>query len=110
VNGDIDVRGPRWGGTLPPPTPELDKMRAVHDHSQEIGAFLDWLSGRGLSICQMVESQTSYRDDANWVPDGLGIEQRLASYFNIDLDECERERTRLLEHVRALNETRGEKT
>lgn len=32
-------------------TPELDKMHAVHEESQAIGAFLKWLDEQGIVFC-----------------------------------------------------------
>jgi hypothetical protein len=39
-----------------PATPELEKMRAVHDQSQAIGEFIEeFLRPNGMEICRFVE-------------------------------------------------------
>lgn len=46
------------------PMPECEKMRAVHDQSQAIGEFLDWLTGpadeegRGLVLAEYITDYT----------------------------------------------------
>lgn len=75
---------------IAPVYPELDKMTAVKGESQIIGAFLDWLiNDKDRAIC--VEERGEY------VPHYMSIEQRLAEYFEIDLELVERDRSRYLE-------------
>lgn len=77
-----------------PKTPELDKMKAIKDQSQVIGAFLDSIGQEGICLAEY-----SKRDEL--VPVGKSIEKILADYFEIDLDKCEAERRAILEHIRS---------
>ena len=77
-----------------PPTPELDRMRAVKDDSQVIGQFLDSLSERGLTLCEHDDR------DRLW-PVNKSIERLLADYYEIDLTKVENERRAILNHIRA---------
>lgn len=80
-----------------PPTPELDRLKAVSEQSQIIGAFLDWLQcDTDLTICEQVESHRR-SDDTLYLPASIGIEELLARYFEIDLAKIESERRTLLD-------------
>lgn len=104
-----------------PATPELDKIRAHRDKSQEIGSFIEWLDtearfgpqsgeGRRAAIRAQKLNNSPVKlclfDEAwgEWRPVGLRIEEMLARYFEIDLDAAEEERTAILEHIRKENE------
>lgn len=75
------------------PTPEVDKMLAVRDKSQEIGSFLEWLRGEKKIVLaayehdDLIEVYTSTND-------------LLAEYFEIDLNKVEAERRAILEGLR----------
>lgn len=78
-----------------PKTPQLDKMKAVHNKSQAIGEFITWLESKGMQIAQESEGERglfSINDS---------IEKLLAKYFKIDLKKVEQEREAVLEYVRA---------
>lgn len=78
-----------------PPTPELDKMKSVHNQSQCIGEFLDWLfHEKHRTIAEVPEGMDE------WQPVGGSIEKILAEYFEIDLAKIERERRAILETLR----------
>lgn len=62
--------------------PQCDKVLAVNKESQKIGEFLEWAEREGL-----VELHQR-------------IDVMLAKYFDIDLDEVERERRMLLTCIR----------
>ena len=68
-------------------TPELEKMGKVREHSQEAGAFLDWLFNNGY-----VRRTAKFRG---------GMEEMLAKFYNINLNKVEDERRALLEEIRA---------
>lgn len=36
-----------------PEYPESEKMHAVHEQSQQIGEFLDWLGQQGMRVCEL---------------------------------------------------------
>lgn len=76
------------------PTPELDKMKAVHTESQAIGEFLDYSP---YTLCDWDEDTNRF-----WPVQG-GIERILAEFFDIDLDKVEAEKLAILEELRAAN-------
>lgn len=100
-----------------PETPELDKISAHKDVSQEIGSFIDWLAtearfgpqggeGRREAIRAQKLNASPVKlclfDEAfdEWRPVGLSIEEILARYFEIDLNKVEEERRAILDHIR----------
>lgn len=91
--------------------PEHERMRAVHDLSQKLGAFLEWLESGDRRIaeyhehgekceggCGMVARSDTGRYHSPalyvWEPDGRGdrIERTLAMYFEIDLEKIRAEK------------------
>lgn len=94
-----------------PPTPELDKLSAVKSQSQSIGEFLEWLLSKEFHIAKYHDGVSSH-ETASWggpigsvglVQVNKSIEQWLADYFDIDLQQCENEKLELLSYVRAHN-------
>lgn len=78
-------------------TTELDKMAKVHERSQAIGAFLDWLGGeRDYTICELGENGEGMEE---YFPVRPNIEKLLAEYFDIDLEKVEKERRKLLDSL-----------
>ena len=71
--------------------PECDKIVAVHDQSQKLGEFLDWLREQGWELCEIW--------DDGWYPIHKPAEQLLAEFFGIDLNKVEAERRALLEAI-----------
>lgn len=80
-----------------PPTPMLDRMKAVRERTQAIGEFLEWLQSRGYVLCSRTEGECP---DIPYLPAAKSTEELLAEYFGIDLDAAERERRAVLEWVR----------
>lgn len=81
-------------------TSECAKLLAVAGDSQKIGAFLDWLMNERdppLAICALTEEG---REVGQYYPAPVRIQGLLAEYFDIDEDQCERERQALLEAIR----------
>ena len=80
-------------------TPMLDKMSKVRDESRSIGEFLEWLGSRDprLYLCELDEDAKQY------YPSFPGIEKLLAEFFEIDLNEAEKERCQILETIRIQN-------
>ena len=77
-----------------PNTPELDKLLEVQDDSHTIGEFLNWLQQKHrMSVCEYGG------EDPDWWPTHKTTEQLLAMYFDIDLNEVEKERLAVLEYV-----------
>lgn len=78
--------------------PVLEKMRLVQRDSQVIGEFLDWLlNQKGLRLAHYV-GEPPFAELLPYHGDGRYplIEALLAEYFDIDLDQAERERRILL--------------
>ena len=98
--------------------PEHDKLRAVAPYSQKVGEFLDWLSEQGVALCRRHDHTEdcepdeyaggAYRErytcgylEGEWVPDAEGTIDRLARFFEIDLQKIEDERRAMLDAIRA---------
>lgn len=93
--------------TIPVPpeliaTPALDRMVAVRDRSQVCGEFLEWLQGR-YTLCRL-PTPIRLRKNRYYRPARINIEELLADFFGVDLDEIEKERRMLLEVLRARQE------
>jgi len=79
-----------------PETPECDKMHAVHDQSQAIGEFLEWLEGpKRLVIAGYLNE-----DSNNLQPVHINTEKILAEFFNIDLNKADDEKRAVLQWMR----------
>lgn len=76
-----------------PETPELDKMKAVQNESQVIGAFLEHQSQGGISLACFGNDE-----EIHFVR--KSTEEILADYFNINLAKCEKERRAILNSIR----------
>jgi hypothetical protein len=72
--------------------PEHEKLAAISDKSQEIGAFLEWLQEQGWLLAL-------YHGD-HLRPVHKPITSLLASYFEIDEDALEREKRQMLDALR----------
>lgn len=75
--------------------PEHDKMADVHDKSQAIGEFVDWLSERGYVLATV--------QGARLVEGRPRTESLLAKFFGIDLEVVEQEKRAMLDQLRAAN-------
>ena len=95
-----------------PPTPTLDKMLAVKDKSQIIGNFLEWLGEEGIELAQYHKHKPTCYDckenrlcqlyEGDLIPIHLPSE-KVAQYFDIDLNEAEREKRKILEMIQDAN-------
>lgn len=83
--------------------PEHEKQRLVLGKAEIIGEFLEWLGEQGKAIAEW-EKRGDF--DQMW-PDGIGINQRLADYFSIDLKVIEKEKQQMLEEIRNGQERNG---
>ena len=92
-------------------TPETDKMIAVKDKSQAIGAFLEWLNNENTVIVRYATKDDERDEKGNqtgihegdYLPFHISIEKMLAKYFKIDLDKAEQEKRALLESIRKID-------
>ena len=92
------------------PTPELDKMLAIKDKSQAIGAFIEWLGHNGMVIARYASKEDEWADEgeekvATGIDRGdllpiLNSVEMLAKYFQIDLDKVDKEKLAILESLR----------
>lgn len=80
-------------------TPTLDKMIAIQEQSQLCGEFLEWLQSKYAMF-----DKKQKRDSSVFIGNGdyIYTEKVLADFFEIDLDEAEREREKILNSI--LNE------
>lgn len=88
------------------PYPEHTRLSAIHDKSQAIGEFLEWLGDNGYSICEFQEARSIDHPDATdgFYPLHRSIQSWLAQYFQIDPAKIEREKRQMLDEIRALND------
>ena len=89
-----------------PKTPTLDKMAKFKESSQDIGDFIEWFSKEfeGLRLRSTWGGGIlgHWDDDLHeWTPVQLSTEEILARYFKIDMKQAEREKSAILEHMRA---------
>lgn len=88
--------------------PECEKMNAVSEDSNKIGAFLDWLNNEQCVVLARyyddVECENCEETSKQLLPIRLSIEELLAEYFDIDLDKVEKERREILERLSDNNE------
>ena len=80
-------------------TPMLGKMSKIKDTSQKIGEFLEWIGHREpkLFLCELDQDAEQY-----W-PSYPDIEKLLAEFYEIDLNEVEKERRQILDAIREEN-------
>ena len=82
-------------------TPELDKMLEVKDKTQMIGEFLEWLGDKqDIELCEY-----DVKPDEHY-PINTTTEQLLAAFFEIDLEEAEKERQGILAELQAKNDNK----
>jgi hypothetical protein len=66
---------------------EINRMLEVKERSQTIGEFLDWMKSQGWTFHNRGRH--------------LDIEKLLAEYFNIDLQQVEKEKMMILDDIRS---------
>lgn len=79
-------------------TPTLDEMIEIQEQSQLCGEFLDWFLRKYTVFDRKQKRENPY---ANVMGNGdyINKEKLLAEFFNIDLDEAEREKDMLLQSL-----------
>ncbi len=87
--------------------PEHQKLKAVQQHSQVIGEFLEWLSSeeQGYTLCAFDQNKG---DEGQYFPANLNLNVTLAQFFKIDLNKIEQERCQMLDELRDANQIREE--
>lgn len=80
--------------------PELDRLDRVHDESQIIRGFLEWLQDeQGLAICEFNDKDYY---NGKYIPDKRDVDHLLADHFEIDLIQVEKERRAMLDRIRKV--------
>ncbi|MCC3292375.1 hypothetical protein [Arthrobacter sp. zg-Y1110] len=81
-----------------PQYPMSEKLAQAAEESQRIGEFLDWLESKGMQIAEFVR-YPGY-SEPRLEPVSRGFEHLLAEYFEIDLNEVDKERRQILASLR----------
>ena len=79
--------------------PECEKLKAVSDKSQEIGAFLDWLQSQKKVVL------ATYLPTDDLMPMRFSMEELLAEYYEVDLKKVEKERRAILKALQNKGST-----
>lgn len=79
-------------------TPMLDEMVEIQEQSQLCGEFLDWFLRKYTVFDRKQKRESPY---ANVMGNGdyINKEKLLAEFFDVDLDEAEREKDMLLQSL-----------
>lgn len=96
---DIDNRFWSWGEKMLEKisdTPTLDRMIEIQEQSKLCGEFLDWFLHK-YTVFERKQKRESAFVDADGVGDHINKEKLLTEFFEIDLEEAEREKRQLLE-------------
>ncbi len=81
-------------------TPTLDRMLDVQEQSQLCGEFLEWLLSKYTIYDKKMKRESPFMDVMRDCGDYINKEKLLAEFFEIDLDEAEKERQLLLNNSR----------
>lgn len=79
-------------------TPTLSKMLEIQEDSQLCGEFLDFLLNRFSMFDRKLTRETPYMDVMG-TGDYINKEKLLAEFFDIDLEEAEKEKQQCLQAV-----------
>lgn len=92
---------------------EHERLHLIHDKSQAIGDFVEWLAEKGFRICREHAHTEDCYDvlggdglptcelrDGQYIADYTPITKRLAEYFDIDLNKLETEKRQMLADIR----------
>lgn len=80
-------------------TPTLDRMLEIQEQSQLCGEFLDWLLSKYTMYDKKMKRESPFMDVMRDCGDYINKEKLLAEFFDIDLDEAEKEKTICLKAV-----------
>ncbi|MDA4132203.1 MAG: hypothetical protein OK454_03645 [Thaumarchaeota archaeon] len=79
-----------------------ERLASVKEESQKLGEFIEWVRNERtphLVLCQEIQGE--------YAPAGVRTEDLLAEYFDIDLQELEKERRSMLEELRERHQKEG---
>lgn len=77
-------------------TPTLDKMLEIQEQSELCGEFLDWFLSK-YAVFERRQRRESPFVNPDGASDYINKERLLAEFFDIDLEEAEKEKTQLLQ-------------
>lgn len=96
---EVRVQNPDDQVTVVRPTPQHDRLRVVKDKSQAIHEFLlEFLPEKDISLGQWTGRR--------YLPVTKSVTALVAEFFEIDLDELENEKRRMLQDIRVDNARR----
>lgn len=78
-------------------TPTLDRMLEIQENSQLCGKFLEWLQSKYTMYDKKIKRESPLMDVMRDTGDYINTENLLAEFFDIDLDEAEKEKEQLLQ-------------
>jgi hypothetical protein len=76
-------------------SPECERLHAVHEESQKIGEFIEWLGENSYVLANWIKRNPRW--DEELAPANISTNALLAQYYDIDLDKVEDERRAILE-------------
>lgn len=79
-------------------TPTLDRMLEIQKQSEICGEFLDWFLQKYTAFERKQKRESPFVD-AYGAGDYINKEKLLAEFFEIDLEEAERERESILKSL-----------
>lgn len=80
--------------------PESAKLLEVHEQSQAIGEFLEWLGSQGIILSE------HYADTDRLWPIHKSFTSLLADFFEIDLNALDKEKQAMLEEYQEMQRAR----
>lgn len=98
---DIDNSCWSWGEKMLEAisnTPTLDRMLEIQKQSELCGEFLDWFLYK-YAVFERRQKRESPFVNADGAGDFINKERLLAEFFDIDLDEAEREKESILKSL-----------
>ena len=89
----LSVTDPDTSVDIIRPTPQCDRVKEVHEKSQAIHEFLlEFLPEKKVELGQWRGNRL--------VPSGISVEKLVAEFFEVDLDELENEKRRMIRDMR----------
>lgn len=83
-----------------PKYPEHDKLEKIHDQSQAIGEFLDWLGEeKGIFLAQRSPDRASFEFGPAIVMDLTPKIKHIEEFFEIDPVKLEKEKRQMLKEL-----------
>ena len=83
-------------------TPTLDRMLEIQEQSQLCGEFLEWLQSKYSMYDKKIKRESPFIDVMRDTGDYINTEKLLAEFFDIDLEEADKEKSMLLEAERNM--------